>query len=88
MDALVAAAPEGPVAAANSLMDDVRAGAEPDILGDSAANRNLFEPVVDGEVLGAVPLDAIATGSAAGVDLMVGTTAEEWRLWRFGRLRP
>lgn len=40
-----------------------------------------FAPVVDGTVLPRHPLDAIADGSAAGVDLLTGTTAEEFRLF-------
>ena len=40
-----------------------------------------FEPVVDGVVLPRHPLDAVADGAAAGVDLLAGTTAEEFRLF-------
>ena len=40
-----------------------------------------FSPVVDGVVLPRHPLEAIADGSAAGVDLLTGTTAEEFRLF-------
>ncbi len=41
-----------------------------------------FAPVLDGEVLSQQPLEAIRAGSARGVDLLVGTTAEEWNLFR------
>lgn len=40
-----------------------------------------FQPVVDGHVLARHPADAVASGAAAGVDLLVGTTLEETRLW-------
>ena len=40
-----------------------------------------FQPVVDGGLLTGPPLDAIRAGSAAGVPLVVGTTAEEWNLF-------
>jgi para-nitrobenzyl esterase len=40
-----------------------------------------FQPVVDGTVLPVPPLAAIAEGSAAGVPLLAGTTAEEWALF-------
>ena len=40
-----------------------------------------FQPVVDGEVLPARPIDTIAGGSAAGVAVMVGSTLEEWKLF-------
>jgi para-nitrobenzyl esterase len=41
----------------------------------------LFEPVVDGEVVPARPIERIVAGAGAEVDLMVGTTAEEWRFF-------
>jgi para-nitrobenzyl esterase len=40
-----------------------------------------FEPVVDGVVLPRHPLDAVADGAAAGIELLCGTTAEESRLF-------
>ncbi len=41
---------------------------------------NLF-PVIDGDVIPDVPLRRIAAGSAAGIPLLVGCTAEEFRLF-------
>jgi para-nitrobenzyl esterase len=45
--------------------------------------RNLmpFEPVVDGDVLPAAPIDAVAAGASAGVDVLIGTNTEEARLF-------
>lgn len=40
-----------------------------------------FSPVVDGVALPRHPLDAIGDGAAAGVDVLTGTTAEEFRLF-------
>jgi para-nitrobenzyl esterase len=40
-----------------------------------------FAPVVDGEVLPARPLDAVAAGAAREVELIVGTTADEMQLF-------
>jgi len=40
-----------------------------------------FQPVVDGTVLPGPVLDAVAGGSAAGVPLVIGSTAEEWNLF-------
>jgi para-nitrobenzyl esterase len=41
-----------------------------------------FQPMVaDGTVGPGPPLDAVAAGSAAGVPLVIGTTAEEWNLF-------
>jgi para-nitrobenzyl esterase len=39
------------------------------------------QPVVDGDVLPAQPLDAIRAGSASGVPLLVGTNRDEWNLF-------
>ena len=78
--ALVSVGPDDIMEAASELMSDVRNGGEPGILGDFAGNINIFEPLVDGTLLPAIPIEAIASGSAKGVDLMVGTNAEEWRL--------
>jgi para-nitrobenzyl esterase len=49
--------------------------------GEVAANAMIFEPVVDGEVVPARPIERIAAGARGGMDLMVGTTTEEWRFF-------
>jgi para-nitrobenzyl esterase len=49
--------------------------------GGTAGPLLPFSPVVDGVVLPRHPLDAVAGGSAAGVDLLTGSTAEEFRLF-------
>jgi para-nitrobenzyl esterase len=49
--------------------------------GEAAANGMLFEPVIDGEVVPARPIERIVAGASAGLDLMVGTTSEEWRFF-------
>ena len=40
-----------------------------------------FAPVVEGRSLPLAPLAAVAQGTAAGVELIIGTTAEEMRLY-------
>ena len=40
-----------------------------------------FQPVADGAVLPSLALDAVRAGSAAGVHLVAGTTADEWNLF-------
>ncbi len=40
-----------------------------------------FRPVADGEIVPADPLAALASGSASGVSLLLGTTSEEWKLF-------
>jgi len=49
--------------------------------GEVAANGMIFEPVVDGEVVPARPIERIVAGAGADVDLMAGTTTEEWRFF-------
>jgi para-nitrobenzyl esterase len=49
--------------------------------GEVSANQMPFEPVIDGDVLPALPIERIAAGASAGVDVMVGTNTEEERLF-------
>lgn len=44
-------------------------------------NTALFKPYYDGEILQKRPVDAIAEGAARGLEIMVGTAEEEWRLY-------
>ena len=41
----------------------------------------LWQPVVDGDVIPAPPIDRIAAGAAAGLDIIVGTNIDEHRLF-------
>ncbi|MEV7842648.1 carboxylesterase family protein [Streptomyces cyaneofuscatus] len=50
--------------------------------GNPLTGRNSFQLVVDGELLTQDPAEALRTGSAAaGIDLLMGTNTEEYRLW-------
>ena len=40
-----------------------------------------FQPVVDGDSVPTLPVDAVAAGAAANIPLITGSTAEEWRLF-------
>jgi carboxylesterase type B len=40
-----------------------------------------WQPVVDGGIVPARPIDRIAAGAGAGVDLMAGATADEWNFF-------
>jgi para-nitrobenzyl esterase len=40
-----------------------------------------FQPVVDGELIPAPPLERIRSGCAAGVSLLVGSNRDEYKLW-------
>ena len=46
-----------------------------------SANGMAFEPVVDGEIVPARPIDGIASGNGRGVDLLVGTNRDENHLF-------
>ena len=43
-----------------------------------------WQPSIDRDLLAADPLDAIAAGAGSEVDLVVGTTRDEWRLFTAG----
>ncbi|MFF7014820.1 MULTISPECIES: carboxylesterase family protein [Streptomyces] len=49
--------------------------------GNPLTGRNSFQLVVDGELLIQDPADALRAGGAAGIDLLMGTNTEEYRLW-------
>jgi len=44
-------------------------------------SKQLWQPVIDGDVIPAPPIDRIAAGASAGIDLMAGSTTEEWRVF-------
>lgn len=55
---------------------------DPEHWGEEAViSMMLWQPVVDGTIIPARPIDRIAAGASAGVDVMVGTTTDEWRLF-------
>jgi carboxylesterase type B len=41
----------------------------------------LWQPVIDGEVIPARPIDRIVAGASADIDVMVGTNTDEWRFF-------
>lgn len=48
--------------------------------GEPGARVSAWQPVVDGEVISARPIDRIVAGAGADIDVLVGTNAEEGRL--------
>ncbi|MCB1057627.1 MAG: carboxylesterase/lipase family protein, partial [Acidobacteria bacterium] len=46
-----------------------------------------WQPVYGDDLLPRRPLEAIADGAAAGIELLVGTNADEWKLFTAGMLR-
>ncbi|MDV9188711.1 carboxylesterase family protein [Streptomyces sp. SR27] len=49
--------------------------------GSPLSGGKSFQIAVDGEVVPRDPARALAGGASAGVDLLMGTTTEEYRLW-------
>ena len=75
-DALLSLPAEEILRAQATVDAEVLGGAGPGI------GRLAFQPVVDGARLPRPPFEAIRDGSAAGVNLVIGTTAEEWNLFQ------
>ncbi|MGY0499191.1 carboxylesterase/lipase family protein [Nocardia sp. FBN12] len=83
-EAFAAVPPSVLLAAQESVRADFAREPDPARWGESvlAAGAGMaFFPVVDGDVLSAVPAEAIAAGSARGIGLLAGCTAEEFRLF-------
>jgi len=57
------------------------ANPDPQIWREVATTGMLFEPVIDGAILQERPIDTLTGGAGAGLELMVGTTTEEWRFF-------
>ena len=61
---------------------DLLGNPDPTRWGQQVVTSNMpWQPVIDGDVLPGAPLERIAAGSAAGVDVLVGTNVDDWRLW-------
>ncbi|WP_199552951.1 carboxylesterase/lipase family protein [Streptomyces sp. N35] len=84
-EGLLSLPPAALVAAADQVA--ARCGTDP-VAAVQAYNPVIFQPVVDGEVLPATPLDALASGAAREVDLLVCHALEEaWFLHAVGAIR-
>jgi para-nitrobenzyl esterase len=78
----VAAVPlERLIEAQFALATQVRTAPDPNRWGEIAGNGMAFEPVVDGSVVSAVPIEGIGAGAGAAVDVLVGSNSEEMRLF-------
>lgn len=51
---------------------------DPEWMKYTNGNGTLFKPYVDGEVLPRRPVDAVAGGASKDVDVLIGSTADEW----------
>ncbi|NWJ45979.1 MAG: carboxylesterase/lipase family protein [Chloroflexi bacterium] len=80
-EAIAAVSFEKLVMAQARLSGEVFANPNPAVWGEVAGNVMPFEPVVDGDIIPARPIDGLFAGAGAGVDLLVGTNTEEYRLF-------
>ena len=59
----------------------VELGPDPTEWGEIRRNLMVFEPVIDGEVLTARPIDRLAEGMGTTVEVLIGSNAEEHALF-------
>ncbi|MGY1623261.1 carboxylesterase/lipase family protein [Geodermatophilus sp. SYSU D00965] len=69
------------VAAQQALSQEAAAVPDPARWGEITRNAMVFEPVVDGDVLPSLPIEAIAAGAGRDVELLVGTNTDEHTLF-------
>jgi para-nitrobenzyl esterase len=69
------------VRAASDLVVEVQTAADPARWGQLALSLLPFAPAVDGQVLPAAPVPAIAAGRGSGVPLLIGSNLDEARLF-------
>jgi para-nitrobenzyl esterase len=69
------------VRAASDLVVEVQTAADPAKWGQLALSLLPFAPAVDGQLLPDAPLAGLAAGRGAGVPLLIGSNAEESRLF-------
>jgi para-nitrobenzyl esterase len=81
-EALAAVPVERFIAAQTEMKGELFAHADVERWGAEVVTSMLpWQPVVDGDVLPAHPLERIAAGAGAGVDVLVGSNTDDWRLF-------
>lgn len=68
-------------AAQEHLASEIMAKPSVELWGEAAFNLMPFEPVVDGHLLTATPIECIANGAGKDVDILIGTNSQEFRLF-------
>jgi para-nitrobenzyl esterase len=81
IDGIASVPVERLVSAQRQLSADIAINPNPGKWREIAANQMAFEPVLDGDLLDARPVDAVALGAGSGVDLLVGANRDEMRLF-------
>jgi para-nitrobenzyl esterase len=67
--------------AQQAVIAEIASTPDPERWGELVSNLLVFEPVIDGEILPAAPLDGIRRSGGATADLLIGTNADENRLF-------
>jgi carboxylesterase 2/para-nitrobenzyl esterase len=81
-EAIVAIPVDRVLAAQAELRADLVSHPDPERWGGEVATSILpWQPVIDGGVIPARPIDRIVAGASAGIDLIVGTNTDEHRLF-------
>jgi para-nitrobenzyl esterase len=81
-DAFATVPPDRLLFAATELKGDLLARPDPARWGlEVIASMLPWQPVIDGDVLPDYPVDRIAAGAAAGVDVMAGSNTDDWKLF-------
>jgi para-nitrobenzyl esterase len=80
-EALREAPPQRLVEAVTAVQREFADGHRREEWGEAAGGGMVLMPVVDGDVLPARPIDAVAAGAGCGYGLLTGTNAEEFRLF-------
>ena len=80
-DAFAAIAPDRLLFAAAELKGDLVAHPDPSRWSlEVIASMLPWQPVMDGDVIPGHPVELVAAGAAAGVDVMVGSNIDDWTL--------
>ncbi len=70
------------LAVQTALSADLAAHPDPERWGaEVVVSMMPWQPVVDGDVIPARPIDRIVAGAGADIDVMVGTNTDDWRLF-------
>jgi len=81
-DGLAAVSPDRLVEAAGALKAEIMADPDPDRWSvEMIASMLPWQPVIDGDLVPARPIERLAAGVSADVEVMVGWNADDWRLF-------
>lgn len=81
-DAIAAVPMQRFLAAQIELKRDLLAHPDPQRWGSETVTSTMpWQPVIDGDIIPAAPIQRIAGGASAQVDVMVGTNTDDWKLF-------